>query len=126
MPRPPLGDGQYLLQAIPGHVGSGQVVDAVLKKGGGLIITADHGNCEQMTDPETGGPHTAHTTNDVELLVVDERYKGCALRRGGRLSDIAPTLLAMLDLEKPDAMTGSSLIKRSVRAPASPCAQVNL
>lgn len=88
----------------------GKVVEAIMKKGGGLIITADHGNCEQMIDPATGGPHTAHTTYDVPLIVVDNRYKGRTLRPGGRLADIAPTALAMLGLEKPAGMTGVSLI----------------
>lgn len=88
----------------------GRVVDAVLERGGGLIVTADHGNCEQMIDPDTKGPHTAHTTYDVELIVVDERFRGRSLRKGGRLADIAPTALHMLGLSKPDAMTGASLI----------------
>jgi len=88
----------------------GRVADAVLSRGGGLIVTADHGNCEQMTDPATGGPHTAHTTYDVELIVVDERYRGSRLRTGGRLADIAPTALDMLGLPKPAAMTGASLL----------------
>jgi 2,3-bisphosphoglycerate-independent phosphoglycerate mutase len=91
----------------------GRVVEAVSQKGGGLIITADHGNCEQMIDPATGGPHTSHTPYDVELLVVDERFKGRRLRSGGRLADIAPTALEMLDLPKPEAMTGRSLLQRS-------------
>ncbi|MCH8992792.1 MAG: 2,3-bisphosphoglycerate-independent phosphoglycerate mutase [Acidobacteria bacterium] len=91
----------------------GRVVDAVLEKGGGLIVTADHGNCEQMIDPASGGPHTAHTTYDVELIVVDERYRHRSLRTGGRLADIAPTLLELLGLPKPEAMTGSSLLKHS-------------
>ena len=89
----------------------GQVVEAVLKKGGALIVTADHGNCEQMIDPATGGPHTAHTTFDVQLILVDERSRGCTLRSEGRLADIAPTLLEMLGLSKPDAMTGRSLLE---------------
>lgn len=89
----------------------GKVSDAVLKKGGGLVITADHGNCEQMIDPQTNGPHTAHTTYDVELIVVDERFKDCELNTGGRLADIAPTLLTMLGLNIPDSMTGTSLIQ---------------
>ncbi len=88
----------------------GVMVEAVMEKGGGLIITADHGNCEQLIDPETGGPHTAHTTYDVELLVIDDRFKGRSLRKGGSLADVAPTLLAMLGLDKPESMTGSSLI----------------
>ncbi len=89
----------------------GKIVDAVLERGGGLVITADHGNCEQMIDPATGGPHTAHTTYDVELIVADERFKRCSLRSGGRLADIAPTLLEMLGLSIPKAMTGRSLLQ---------------
>lgn len=88
----------------------GRIVDAVLASGGGLIVTADHGNCEQMINPQTQGPHTAHTTYDVELIVVDERFRRTKLRTGGRLADIAPTLLELLDLPKPEAMAGSSLI----------------
>ena len=88
----------------------GKVVDAVLGKGGAAIVTADHGNCEQMIDPATGGPHTAHTTYDVDLIVVDDRLKGRPLREGGRLADIAPTLLAMGGLAQPKEMTGRSLI----------------
>ena len=79
-----------------------------------LVITADHGNCEQMIDPETGGPHTAHTTYDVDLIVVDDRVKGAELREGGRLADIAPTLLALMGLDKPAAMTGESLVPAAV------------
>jgi len=89
----------------------GRVVDAVLKSGGGLIVTADHGNAEQMINPETGGPHTAHTTYDVPLVVVDERCKGRSLRTGGRLADIAPTLLDMMGLGVPEDMTGASLLR---------------
>ncbi len=88
----------------------GRIVDAVLERGGGLIVTADHGNCEQMTHPETGGPHTAHTTYDVECIIVDERYLGQTLHTDGRLADIAPTLLDMLGLPKPASMIGHSLI----------------
>ena len=88
----------------------GQVVDAVMAKGGGLIVTADHGNCEQMVDPETGGPHTAHTTYPVNLIVVDDRFKGCQLKTDGGLADIAPTALKLLGLDQPAEMTGQSLI----------------
>jgi 2,3-bisphosphoglycerate-independent phosphoglycerate mutase len=88
----------------------GRVLDAVQRQGGCAIITADHGNCEQMIDPATGGPHTAHTTYDVELIVMDDRFKGKKLHEGGRLADIAPTALMMMDLPKPPEMTGRSLI----------------
>ena len=90
--------------------GVGKIVDAVLKKGGALIITADHGNCEQMIDAETGGIHTAHTTYDVALILVDEQFKGRQLRTDGRLADIAPTALRLLGLEQPAEMTGESLL----------------
>ncbi|MGB0716372.1 MAG: 2,3-bisphosphoglycerate-independent phosphoglycerate mutase [Phycisphaerae bacterium] len=88
----------------------GKLCDATLAKGGALIVTADHGNAEQMISPETGGPHTAHTTFPVELILVDNDRKGSQLRTGGRLADIAPTILELLGLEKPPAMTGSSLL----------------
>ncbi len=91
-------------------VGVGKIVNTVLEKDGALIVTADHGNCEQMIDPESGGIHTAHTTYDVDLIVVDDRYKGHHLRTGGRLSDIAPTALRLLGLKQPSEMTGESLI----------------
>ncbi|WP_417748134.1 2,3-bisphosphoglycerate-independent phosphoglycerate mutase [Rosistilla oblonga] len=88
----------------------GKIVEATLAAGGSLIVTADHGNCEQMINPETGGPHTAHTTYDVPLIVVEPGLDGKQLRSGGRLADIAPTALALLGLEKPEEMTGESLI----------------
>lgn len=72
-----------------------------------MLITADHGNCELMRDPETGGPHTSHTTNPVPLLLV-----GCpgASLAGGRLADIGPTVLALMGLAKPPEMAGVSLL----------------
>lgn len=87
----------------------GKVVDAVLAKGGAAIVTADHGNCEQMIDPETGGPHTAHTTYDVPLLLIDDRFKGRRLRAGGRLADVTPTLLELGGIPVPKEMTGQPL-----------------
>ena len=63
-----------------------------------------------MVDPTTGGPHTAHTTYDVELIVVDDRFAGTVLRTGGRLADIAPTTLELMGLAKPSDMTGVSLL----------------
>jgi 2,3-bisphosphoglycerate-independent phosphoglycerate mutase len=89
----------------------GRVTDAVLRQGGALIVTADHGNCEQMLHPGTGGPHTAHTTYDVDLLLVDDRFTGRPLRSGGRLADVAPTLLAMMGLDPPAEMEGRSLLE---------------
>jgi len=85
-----------------------KIVAAAEKAGARLLITADHGNCEMMIDPETGGPHTAHTTNPVPLLLVED---GAAtpLRAGGALCDIGPTVLAMLGVEQPREMTGRDL-----------------
>jgi 2,3-bisphosphoglycerate-independent phosphoglycerate mutase len=88
----------------------GKVLAAVERQHGAAIILADHGNCEQMIDPATGGPHTAHTTYDVECIVMDDRAKGKKLIEGGRLADIAPTALAIMGLPKPAEMTGKSLI----------------
>lgn len=85
----------------------GRVIEAIREKGGAAIITADHGNIEQMIDPETGEPFTAHTTNPVPLILVDN-YSG-RLASGGSLQDIAPTMLGMLGLPKPPQMTGRDL-----------------
>ena len=88
----------------------GRTVDAILAKGGAVLITADHGNAEKMSELD-GSPFTAHTTNLVPLILV-----GCddckELRSGGRLADLAPTMLDILGIEKPAEMTGSSLIVR--------------
>jgi len=86
-----------------------KVVQAILKNGGEVIITADHGNAEQMLD-DNGGPFTAHTENDVPVILVGERWKDIKLRDDGRLSDIAPTMLHMMGLTVPDEMTGKTLI----------------
>ena len=88
----------------------GKILDALERQNGIAIVTADHGNCEQMIDPETGGPHTAHTTYPVELVVMDKRFQGKKLNEGGRLADVAPTILHMLGLPRPEEMTGRSLI----------------
>ena len=88
----------------------GKVMDAILSMGGKALITADHGNADQMIDPATGGAFTAHTTNPVPLIVVDPEQPKHELRTGGRLADLAPTLLQMMGLEKPAEMTGESLI----------------
>ena len=89
---------------------TGRILDAVRKQGGVAVITADHGNSEQEIDPVSGNPYTAHTTYDVPLIVMDDRYKGRKLREDGRLADVAPTLLHMMGLPKPKEMTGQSLI----------------
>ncbi|SEP06670.1 phosphoglycerate mutase [Salinihabitans flavidus] len=88
--------------------GLGKVKEALEAAGGAMIVTADHGNCETMTDPETGGPHTAHTTNPVPVILVGG--PAGARLRGGRLADLAPTLLDLMGLDKPPEMTGESLI----------------
>ncbi len=90
----------------------GDIVDAALARGGKLIVTADHGNAEQMFDPINDSPHTAHTTYDVECIIVDpELDKSARLREGGRLADILPTALALMKLEQPAEMTGRSLLE---------------
>ena len=89
----------------------GKVVDKILSKGGAAIITADHGNAEYMWDANTESTVTAHSTNPVPFMVVGEELKDAKLKEDGRLSDIAPTILDMMNLEKPEQMTGHSLIK---------------
>ena len=85
-----------------------QVLATAEKAGATLLVTADHGNCELMIDPETGGPHTAHTTNPVPFLIVGEDTRG-PLRAGGSLRDVGPTILHLLDIEPPPEMTGKDL-----------------
>jgi 2,3-bisphosphoglycerate-independent phosphoglycerate mutase len=87
----------------------GRIVDVVRRQGGVVLVTADHGNCETMRDPQTGGPHTAHTTNPVPLVLVDDGRIGAVLREG-RICDVAPTLLEIMEVDKPDEMTGLSLL----------------
>lgn len=88
--------------------GLAQVVAALEKAGGAMIVTADHGNCEVMVDPETGGAHTAHTLNPVPVALVGGP-EGARLR-DGRLADLAPTILELMGLEQPEEMTGQSLL----------------
>lgn len=90
--------------------GLGKVVAALNKAGGAMIVTADHGNCETMIDPETGGPHTAHTLNPVPVALVGGPED--VTLRDGRLADLAPTVLDLMGLELPPEMTGRSLIVR--------------
>jgi 2,3-bisphosphoglycerate-independent phosphoglycerate mutase len=103
----------------------GKIVEAALRRGGSAIVTADHGNCEQMWDPASNAPHTAHTTYDVPLMVIGEAFRGRSLRgdsevanwerrearaERGRLADIVPTALDMMGVPKPPEMTGASLL----------------
>ena len=88
----------------------GKVLEKIKCMGGVAVITADHGNFEKMIDERPDSPHTAHTVGDVPLVVFDDRYRGKALREGGTLADIAPTLLEMMGLPQPEEMTGRSLL----------------
>jgi 2,3-bisphosphoglycerate-independent phosphoglycerate mutase len=85
-----------------------RVIASAEKAGARLLITADHGNCELMIDPATGGPHTAHTTNPVPIVMVDPDGDR-PLRGGGALCDVGPTILQMLGLDRPKEMTGTDL-----------------
>jgi 2,3-bisphosphoglycerate-independent phosphoglycerate mutase len=110
--------------SIPATLKAVETVDACLTRivasaeraGARLLITADHGNCEQMIDPATGGPHTAHTTNPVPFLVVDPLGGEEELRTGGALCDVGPTILRMLGIEQPGEMTGTDLRLSGVNA----------
>jgi len=85
-----------------------KIVEAILAHHGTILITADHGNCEQMIDYKTGEPHTAHTTNPVPLILVTENNK--LKIKEGKLADLAPTMLELLGIEKPEEMTGESIL----------------
>ncbi len=89
----------------------GAIMAAVRAAGGALLVTADHGNCEQMKDAQ-GGPHTAHTTNPVPFYYFNDADRGATLASGGRICDVAPTMLELLGLPQPEAMTGHSLLVR--------------
>ena len=90
--------------------GLGKVLDAVKAAGGAMIVTADHGNCETMVDPDSGGPHTAHTTNLVPVVLFGGPER--ATLKEGRLADLAPTLLDLMQIDQPEEMTGKSLIQQ--------------
>jgi 2,3-bisphosphoglycerate-independent phosphoglycerate mutase len=87
----------------------GRFVEAIREVGGEVCITADHGNADQMVDPETGAPFTAHTTNPVPFIVVSDRVGWIA--SDGALCDIAPTLLTLAGMEIPAEMTGTPMVK---------------
>ncbi len=117
-----LGAAIAAVETVDGCVG--RLVEATLKRGGALIVTADHGNAEQMFDPETNAAHTAHTLYDVECILVDPRPRvkqlasgstidaSDKLRADGRLADVMPTMIDMMGLKQPAAMTGVSLLRR--------------
>jgi arylsulfatase A-like enzyme len=79
-----------------------------------VFITADHGNCETMIDPQTGQPHTAHTTNPIPFIAVADDLTGHMLRTGGRLADVAPTILDRMGIPQPSDMDGRSLLAMSI------------
>jgi 2,3-bisphosphoglycerate-independent phosphoglycerate mutase len=87
----------------------GWITKGIRHARGTTLITADHGNAEQMIDPESGGPHTAHTLNPVPFHLIDEASRGLKLREGGALEDVAPTMLGLLGNAKPDEMSGRDL-----------------
>ena len=91
----------------------GKLVDKIVEIGGSAIITADHGNAELMVDPETEKVITSHSVNPVPFIVAGKDFLGKELLTDGRLSDIAPTVLDIMGLEKPEEMTGHSLIKNN-------------
>lgn len=97
------------VEAVDGCVGA--VVDEILKKGGAVLLTADHGNAEKMRDEATGQPHTAHTTNPVPFTLIINDGKEYSLREDGILADIAPTALQLLHIPQPKAMGGKTLIR---------------
>ena len=107
---------QAAVRAVDAAIG--RVADKVLEKGGLLAITADHGNAEHMTDSD-GGPDTNHTDAPVPLILVGQAASGVKLREGGGLSDVAPTLLRMMGIAVPDAMTGESLVRENLDGKAS-------
>ena len=107
------GDLNAAIAAVEAvDAGLGKAIKALEAVGGAMIVTADHGNCETMIDPETGGPHTAHTLNPVPVIVVGGP-EGVRLREDGVLSDLAPTLLELMRLDQPEEMTGRSLLIRA-------------
>lgn len=94
----------------------GKIVEAVQGQQGVVLITADHGNAEAKIDPESGATLTAHTTNLVPFILAADKFKGQALRSGGALRDIAPTMLAILGVDQPQEMTGTSLLDRGPKS----------
>jgi 2,3-bisphosphoglycerate-independent phosphoglycerate mutase len=90
----------------------GRLWQAARAQGMAMLVTADHGNCEMMTDPVTGQPHTAHTLNPVPFILADPDYRGATLRSKGVLADVAPTALQVMGLPQPKEMKGLGLVQR--------------
>ena len=90
--------------------GLGRIAEALKRQGGALVVSADHGNCELMKDPETGGPHTSHTTNPVPVLVMNPHGNTGAISDGS-LADLAPTILDLMGIQVPREMTGHSILR---------------
>ena len=90
----------------------GRLWKAARAQGMAMLVTADHGNCEMMTDPQTGQPHTAHTLNPVPFILADPDFKGAKLRSKGVLADVAPTALQVMGLPQPKEMKGLGLVTR--------------
>ena len=111
-----LGAAVAAVEAVDAALG--RVAAAVRAAGGALFVTADHGNAECMRDAETGAPHTAHTTNPAPAVLVGA--PGGARLRDGGLADVAPTMLELLGLDRPDSMTGRSLLAPPRVAKGSP------
>lgn len=109
------GDLQAAIKAVEAVDASlGRAMTAVKEAGGAMLITADHGNCELMRDPATAEPHTAHTTNPVPLVLFESSPRAhVTLADGGRLSDLAPTTLALMGIDQPAAMIGRSLLEKT-------------
>ncbi len=109
------GNLQAAIKAVETvDTGLGRIAEAVRRQGGSLLVTADHGNCETMRDPDTGGPHTAHTTNPVPVVLMGSN----AAIGNGRLADIAPTLLSLMGVSQPAAMTGRSILRHDAATQA--------
>ena len=92
----------------------GRIVDAAAAADATVFITADHGNCETMIDPVTGQPHTAHTTNPIPFIAIAPDLVGRKLRAGGRLADVAPTVLERMQIAQPSEMDGTELVRVSI------------
>ena len=88
----------------------GKIVSKVLEMDGMVLVSADHGNGDLMVDPATGGPYTAHTSSPVPFMLISNTLKDAKLRNDGKLADLTPTILDILNIDKPEEMTGKSLI----------------